>query len=245
MRIHAAGILTIVLLASSLLACGGDDGQRATERDVPPDGSSTPTDSATVVRSEDELAETLLLDVNDFPLGWSETAESESDDEEDGPCDDELESEIEGGDSSGSARSGDFSEGNVASVTQWLATFDSAGDARTRLSLVEEFGRCLVDAFNDGEADTSEAGYSDASLGEVSFPALGDSSVVFRIQVTGRVLGESGPFSEVEVYADLIAVQTERVAFVMLASDVLSPFDPDLLLEIAQTATAKVNEGLR
>lgn len=211
-----------VLSFALLVACGGND-------DGPPEEDAPET------HAEDTLAESLLLEVNDFPTGWSET----SDEEEESPFDDcGVDGPSEG--RTGIAETGDFSEGSFATITQSVGVFETPANAAGSLDRIPAISDCLINVVNDGRLDDSESEYSDAKFGNLSFPSLGDRTDAYRLEIHAEARGETGIGSEGTVYLDLIYVTEGRLAFVIVASDIFSPFDTSALETVVRKAHQKL-----
>lgn len=244
-------VVPIILLLASCSGNGGDeDGDETTgspagesttaasspsneEQDETPEPTDTPVPEPV---NEDELARSLLLTINDFPTGWSETP---SEEEEESPLDERCPQPESA--RTGRAISGDFSDENGnAEVSHTVAAFGDPADAEVSMESFRERAQCLVDAFNDGDADDDEVEFSGASLGTVSFPPFGDDSKAFRISVHAKRKGQSGFGSEADVYYDLVAVRQGRVAFSFVVADVFSPFNSSMLEELTRIATERV-----
>lgn len=218
-------LLAAILFASLavLAACGDDD-------DAP---TATPTADA---NAESALAESLLLDVNDFPTGW---AEGPADDEEPSPfdrCDDKAPSKGR----TGEAETGEFSEGDSKEVQHSVAVFTSAADAAASLDEVRALGECLADVVNKGELDDEEAEFTDGVFGDLSFPTFGDKTNAYRLEVHIDAKNEEGPGSEGTLYLDIAFVTEGRLAFFVQVSDVFSPFDSAMFEDLVEKAHAKL-----
>lgn len=190
---------------------------------------------------ESALAESLLLTVQDFPVGWSEQAEE---DEEEGlieRCSDETDLDVG---RTGRAATGSFSSSNLPEIEHSVVVYASndALNVAIDAAISEERFQCVVDRINDGEIDTEDFEYGDASFGPISFPQMGDRVVATRVQVTGRAR-EQSLVNEADVYIDLILVANGRIGYQIVASDVLSPMDPALLEEIVRKANTKVSSA--
>jgi hypothetical protein len=223
----AAAILGICCFVAS---CGGSGPQATTSGAT---GTSSPTPVPTATPNEDALASSLLLTVNDFPVGWAEQASSNSP----SPLD-KCQSNAAG--KTGRAKSGDFSSGGSASVSETVAVFDNSPDVSTALDQAAAIGDCVTKAVTNGELDTDAAAYSAASFSPLSFTNYGDRSVAYRFKFHATAKGQSGLGSQGDVYLDAVYIIHGRVGVSLSASDVLSPFDTTQLQQIATKALAKV-----
>ncbi len=219
--------LAAVLASLSLLAScgGGDDGSKTT-------ATGQSGTQVTPTPNEDSLASSLLLTVDDFPVGWADTPRSN----QPNPLD---KCEQSGKGRTGKAESGDFSKGGSASVGQTVVVYDTSEDVSASFDQIQTSADCVVQAFNHGELDTDKASYSDASFSPLSFTSYGDRSDAFRFKVHANVNGQTGLGSEADVYIDFINVVDGRIGFSLVASDVYSPFDTTQLQQIVSKAQAK------
>ena len=145
--------------------------------------------------AEDDLARSLLLDVNDFPTGWAETP---ADEDDDSPFDDCDEGHAPG--RTGVADTGDFSSGGSDVVSQEAAVFDTPENGNSVLDRIQGRADCVVEAINEGKLDDDEAEYTDAKFGSLSFPSFGDRTEALRLEFQVKAKGESGFGSEGTLY---------------------------------------------
>jgi hypothetical protein len=207
---------TVAILA---VACGsGSD-----------DGTDQPN-----ANSEDELARSLLLTVDDFPTGW---AESLDDSEEDGGEDPFAKcqglAEAEG--MTGRAKSGTFSRGGVAEVEHGVVIYEDDRKASSALKMLSEAVTCNAKVINDGGLNNSEARFRDAKVARMSFSMMGDEVSAMRISFKGFDKTSSYDF-----YVDYVVVRKGRIVSGVVAFDALSPFDTSDLEALMQKAVAKL-----
>lgn len=246
-------VVPLVLLLASCSGNGGDDSSDGTT--AGPDSESTtsasspsneeqegtaePTETPVPEPvNEDELARSVLLTINDFPTGWSETPNEEDEEGEESPLEEYCPREET--EATGTAESGDFSAGGVAEVTHSVGIYPDAESAMGGVSRVKELADCLATAFNDGLFDDDEAEFTNAKVSIVSFPSFGDESNAYRITVHVTAKEQSGPFSEVDAFYEFVIVRQGRVAFSLFAVDALTPFDSTMLEELTRIATERV-----
>ncbi|MEX1254911.1 MAG: DUF4352 domain-containing protein [Dehalococcoidia bacterium] len=220
----------MLTIASGLIGCtsGGNDSAKTTPGD---DQTSEPS-------NEDQLAESMLLLLSDFPTGWAEEPESD----EDSPFDDCTPDTPAG--RMGRAATGSFSSGGSDSISQSLATFETPDQANAAEDDRSSIGDCLVEVVEAGRLDDQEAAYSDASFSPLSFPAHGDRTDAYRLKVHVAARGETGFGSEADVYIDVVNVLIDRVGFAVQAQSVFSPFDSDELDGYVSLVESRVRERL-
>ena len=241
-------LLVIVFLLTLVVAVActsgddsssGDDGAQSTQATTLETGESTdPPEqpSATLdPNAEDDLARSLLLDVNDFPTGWAETP---ADEEDDNPFD-ECNGDPPRG-RTGTAETGNFSSGGSEVISQDAGVFDSPANVNSTLDQIQERADCIVKVVNEGKLDDDEAEYTDAKFGSLSFPSFGDRTEALRLEFQVKAKGESGFGSEGTLYFDLIYVVEGRLAFFISAVDVFSPFDTAVLESTVRKAYEKL-----
>jgi hypothetical protein len=221
------GSLLAAAVSGIAVACGGGDG----------DGEATQTESA--LMNEDELAESMLLSVDDFPSGWSEAPVGE---EEESPFDKCDQGDSEG--RTGRAETGDFSRGDQATVSQGVAIFQTAQQVEAPLDRFSELGECLAGVVEDGELDNDEAAFSDATFGPLAIREFGDRTDAYRIKIHFKAKQQTGLGSEGDLFVDAVLVTNGRVGFTIRADDALTPFDTDELEDIVGKAQSKVEQVL-
>lgn len=230
--------LTLVIALIGLLtgACGGgsnSSGLEATDTAATATSLVTSTPVPTATPNEDALAKSLLLTVDDFPVGWAEEAQSNSPSPLD-KCKPSAEGER------GKSESGNFSNGGSSSVSETVGVYDTADHVSASLDQVGALGDCVTKALDDGELDTDAATFSDASFSPLSFTAYGDRTSAYRFKFHVKAKGQTGIGSEGDAYLDLIYVLRGRVGFSIVATDVLSPFDTTELQQAVTKALAKI-----
>ncbi len=227
----AAAILAICCFVAS---CGGGGTQPTTSgaTATPPfTPATTDTPAPTDTPNEDALASSLLLTVNDFPVGWAEQAKSNTP----SPLD---KCAPTGEGRRGRVESGSFSQGGSASLSETVVVYDTAGHVSASLDQVTALGDCVTKAFNDGEVDTDAATYSNASFSPLSFTTYGDRTAAYRFKFHIKANGQAGIGSEGDAYLDEIYVLRGRVGFSIGATDVFSPFDTTQLQQTVTKALA-------
>lgn len=216
----------LALVAISLAACGGDDDDDA--------NSEAEEDSA----AEAELAETLLLTVDDFPEGWTEQPPDEESDAF-AECEDE---EPEG--KTAEAETGSFVEdGSVPSINEMLSLFDDQEQALDRFDRIEPLLDCLVAAIDDGALDDDEARFFAASYEQIDVVDLGQRSMGYRLTFNIQALADDAPIEEAEAYFELIYVVAGRAGLVVASFDIFSPFPSEELEDLAVIAADRAEAG--
>lgn len=181
----------------------------------------------------EELAESIVLTLDDMPAGWESTPADDDEDEDIqadladclGVDDDELDGD------NPKAVSPDFSSPNDEEVSATVTVTPSAEDASRRLEILEgeDALPCYAEAFTDAlekEMATTDAPddleFGDVTFDPLDFPELGDGSVAYRVTVPFSTQGIS-----VDLYLDLVAVQVGEVGISAQYMSPLTPFDTD------------------
>lgn len=218
----------------------GDDGGQSPSATLPdagePAGAPEDPSPTTDPHADDDLARSVLLTVNDFPSGWSETPAD--DDQEENPFDECDLGEPPG--RTGAAETGDFSRGGDAEVSQEVVVFETRKDAISSLDRLQAIAACVVAAINDGKLDDDEFEISDAKFGAMSFPVFGDKSDAYRLEFHVKAKDQTGLGSEGTGYIDFVRVIEGRLGFAIQASDVFSPFDTAMLESTVTKAYEKL-----
>lgn len=195
----------LVLLAG----CGGDDGKANAKPDQA--SSSSPTDSGTptvpsssptIDPADQKIAESALLELSDFPIGWvSEPADKTDEDDEAGQRDiakcmgvafEDLYPQT-----NAEAESPDFTSENDETVSAKV-TIDPTDEVtinRFELTASEKFRQCSADGVVKGMKETFEdaenegATIGEVTLNNVSIGSYGDDTVAFRMTIPYAVQG--------------------------------------------------------
>jgi hypothetical protein len=203
-----------------------------------PSPKPTASPSPTPRPDETQTAKAMLLAVNDFPAGWSETPSDSSTPSALDKC--KL---ADSPGKTGQAQTGDFANGGNSGVSETIAIFGTAGQASASTNAFNQEADCVTKAVNDGKLDTDKGTFSMATSGAVSFPQIGDSTKAYRIKFHVKVKGQSGLGSEGDYYLDIVYVTSGRVAFSMAASDIFSPFDTNQLQQFTKQALTRVQQN--
>ncbi len=206
-----------------------------------PRSTAAPTVLATTApKDEAAFAKQLLLTVNEFPAGYTEKPSTSQTSAVSKLC-----PAPDSTGQTGKAQTGDFTPNNGnTSVTEALGVYDSAERADAAFSVAIGVGDCIAKAINAGKLDDSKTAYSGATFSPVSFPRFGDRSNAYRLQFHAKIKGQTGFGSEADGFLDLIYVREGRVAYSVLAQDILTPFDSTLLQQVVTRADATVRRGL-
>lgn len=181
--------------------------------------------------NEDELAASYLLTIDDMPIGWSAMAAEESSGALDRCA---LMSEGR----TGSADSDRFESGRTSTLDHSVAVYVSEDAAIAAAERFGEFVDCIVDEINNGALDTDDVRASDARAGRVSMPG----AVAYRI--SAKAVPAGGGVS-LEVHLDLVLQQSGRVVSFLVATDIVTPFEPSLLSELVATVAQTPIVGAR
>lgn len=208
-----------------IVACGGG-------------GETGPSASPTGAQIEDELAQSMVLTVEDFPRGWSEEpADADAPD-----ATEQCRIPWEG--ATGFAETGNFENPSGSKVSQALRIFGSVERTETVVEHMKRGAECLVKVFNSGKLDDDEVAFSKATLGVISFPSIGDRSAAYRLKVHAKARKETGLFSEIDWTLDFVVVVVDRVAFVITAEEEWGSFDAEELESVARKAEARVRAAV-
>lgn len=219
-------VILPALIAAALLvvACGGSSSPKATPTPV---ATPAPVD-------ETAFAKSMLLTVNDFPSGWTESPSSAA--SEDDPLTKQCNPKP--ATRTGRAESGDFAESESApSISETVLVFTQASAARAELDKISDVVSCGVKAFNDGKLDSSGITFSDAASKNLSFDAPGDKSYAFQIDVTGTTSQGAATVHIIAVYAVV-----GRVGYSLTAQTTDQPYGISDLEAYAKKAADKLKQ---
>jgi hypothetical protein len=226
---HLRPLLVVFIVSAVALvaACGGDD--------------SPPSEQPTPVLSEEELqalAESALLRLDDFPLGWVARPPEADDDDLPDECqaliaEDELPGTLV------EAESDEFIGPDEEEVSSSAAILVDAQMAQETMALLrgfldecrEPFRQALLQYMDDLLAEEEDDELLTAILEGVefsfqfdplSFPALGDDSVAYRMQ-----FGVEAWFISFDMYIDMIFMTVDRVGAALFFQTMDSVPDPE------------------
>ncbi len=212
------GLMAVTALGLAAVACGGSSTPKATP---------TPVDETAFARS-------MLLTVDDFPTGWTETPSSTDNGEN--PMEKECNPKQEA--RTGRAETGDFSATDSASsVSESVLVFAKPADAMAALDKTSGIVDCGIKAFNDGKLDSNGIAFSDATSRKLSLDAPGDKSYAYQIDVTGTVGGEQATVHLVVVYA-----VSGRVGYSLTAQTTDQSYRAADLEDVAKKAADKLKQ---
>ena len=214
----------LALTACLALAACGDGNSNAAPSPAPsaPASVTTPAATSTAPPIEEADVDRAVLRLSDLPTGWSVSTD---DDDESGKvksskagCADRWQ-KIDDAEAPIRAEV-DFKRGNRARLNQSVAAWNGPADI-------------TVDGYRQLIADCPKISRDgvDLTYGELSFPALGDRSVAFAIDLEA---GDEGS-------AEVVAVIAEKNGF-SVATFLIESFAPDnqLLEQATRTALSRI-----
>jgi hypothetical protein len=210
--------------ASSESSVGTDTTTVSTES--PP--SSRPPTSSIDVDADQAAAEAALLVLADFPSGWSEIPESDTEAQQNVQAQiaecagaEEPRAVDFGG---ASVETGTFTSPSDESVEHTVGVAGSASEAEERMAglAAPDFATCVHGVYENYFEDQPLP--EDATVGELTVARLnvspvGDETIAYRVTVPVD-LGSS----TVEVYADVVAVRSGRAVAGLAFGSELAPF---------------------
>lgn len=234
------GLAVVIVGALVTAGCGGDD---------EPSETSAPNPTEAASPEEQAVVDGALLELSDFPSGWSQrTAEDEED-----PREEDGQREI------AKCIGVDFERLYGEDVNADSPTFVSPGDEEVSSSAVieetEEDARFVVETLATDKALTCVAEQlqdymeertrgEDAEIGTVavdrmSFTQLGDRTDAYRITVPISMEG-----LETDAYFDIATVLVGRAGATVQAFSVITPFDTAQLEELTTVVVDRLTRGL-
>jgi hypothetical protein len=221
----AARFLATTLAVFALAACGGG----GDDDDAEPTADGNDADVA--------LAESVLLVLNDYPTGWTQDPEAEEEAEDPleacgGPWDGET-ARVSGPTF--------FAPGEVPSINQTVVVFATAEQARAALAATRARFECGVDRINEGALDDDEFTAADASLSDLSWPAVGDQTAAFRLELELTARSDS---NSTDAFFDAVGFTVGRILVGVTGGDDSSPIDAAILEDVVAKALAKAEEAL-
>jgi hypothetical protein len=229
-----AALAAIMLL---LAACsGGDDDDDSDSGDD--DDNSTPA-----ALTENDLAEAMLLVLDDLPQGWSASG-PDTDDDEPNPLD-----ECDTGDSPGligKAESEDFTQdpGGLSEVSQDIRIFDNEESLVSDLDDFDEIADCIGARVEEGVLDDESATFGDFKFGEIDYREFGDQSHTYRISMVVSATDPDAEPPTVDFFIDMVFVAIDNVGMKISAIDIFDPYDPTEVAAVVEAGEAKVRDVL-
>ena len=243
MRKAIAACATILMFSSCGSTGGGDDNGT--------DSGSETTEARPGFEEDKAAAQSALLTLADFPVGWSEVpVEDETDEGADSAlaaCVGSDEGLINVG--GAKASTGDFSgpNGNVT-ISEGVGIARTVDEAAAQLTALEEPGvtACLQDAFRDLVSDrikdqsTFGGTPEDYSVGEVTLGRLnvtpvGDQLVAYRVSV--EINSEE---VTVNLFLDNVFARTGRSIVLLQFESALDPYAAEDVDQIVSLAVSRL-----
>ena len=190
------------------------------------------SEAQTVIEDEDQRqAEAALLTQADFPSGWTESADDDSEDGEDvseAPCFEDIQPDLSELTVTGHAESGNFETDDawVSSTTSVYRTeeeaqeaFDGGRDVLQSDDLAACFGDVFAEAMAAEENDV-EIEVGEASTSEVTLPDVGaQQSAALRVEIPLDVEGQAA-----SAYVEFIGLEEGRTIGSLLTFSFVTPF---------------------
>lgn len=204
----------------------------------PPRAGTPASATASALPNEEALAKSMLLTLDAFPLGWTETPSSSNT---------SLLDKCQPGEPPGQtarAETGNFSRGGAASISETIVLFDTPEHVSGALDTLEPALTCAIKIIADGGLDDASYAFSMPSLSSLAFPKLGDRTSAFRIRFHVKAKGQTGPDSEGDAYLDTAYLQVGRIGLSVMGTNILAPYDMNDLVQKATAALAKAQQKL-
>jgi hypothetical protein len=235
----ALGFMVLAVLAVAG-GCGGGSESASTEVEtvtiVETAGTSTAGTTTGVTKSQAErLVKSMLLRLSDFPTGWR----GEPPDDSDEGCSG-IEKLSDRYDLLAKADSDDFAQGESTRAHSTSSLFPDEEAARDALNYVEgsiqseRYRDCLVDFFR-GEDLT----VGDLTVGQVSFPKLGDRSSAWEIVAPLESEGVS-----VTAFYDIVFIRTGTALSVIFFGDTFTPFDEAMREQLGRRVAERMDAAV-
>jgi hypothetical protein len=235
-------LLFLLVFAASLAfaSCSSKNAapptSHATGETVADSHAASPTPTATKAPADEAAAaKQMLLTVADFPTGWAEQTSPLASNPV-AKCESALPADAFVG-----AATGAFSStGGVSAVTEELVIAKSGDAITARLQSLPARFDCFTQIVNAGEANTAQALLTAPSVSPLSFPPFGDHSEAYQLKVHTKIVGQTGPGSEGDLFLDLVYVVQGRVGVAIVGAAAVLPFDSATLTQTVKTAMSKV-----
>lgn len=252
-RARLIATLLIAAVALSAGACGGDSEAEPTAATTSTTTSATEDEASTdgsaqeQINAEDQaLAESVVLQLEDFPTGWREETEDNGDEE------DIFEAcgiSLSDFTVTGRAESPDLARGEATLATSFAAVFQPEAEAEQAFALVsgDEATACFQRYLEQQGPSEEGVSVKDVSVGTLSFPSIGDESAATKIVLTLEAEPDfGGDPVEIDTYTDIIWIRQANTVAGLVFFDVLTPF-PDFEKEqlastVAERMGADVDE---
>ena len=243
--------VALVAVVVAFAACASGGSKSSSSASSSGQGTVT-TASSQNVAADKALATAALWKLSDFPTGW--TAKPQTQDSSDKKFVAMLANCVGGSSTffqstASGAESPEFDDTNNNSAYEDVDYYSTAGDLASKFALLKSanFPTCLANTFNSfvkeeiahpsSSTDTlpKNASIGKATVAAMSFPALGDESVAYRVTVPITYQGFN-----VDIYADLIAARKGRAVTSMTFTSALNGFDTSMEEQLANLAVSRL-----
>ena len=211
-------------------------------------GGSGGRDAETVIEDEDQRqAEDALLTLADFPSGWMESGDDDSEESEDvseAPCFEDIQPNLSELTVTGHAESGTFETDDawVSSTASVYRTeeeareaFEGGRDALQSDELAACFGDVFAEAMAEEENDV-EIEVGEASASEVAIPDVGaERSAALRVEIPLDVEGQAA-----SAYVEFIGLEEGRTVGSLLTFSFVTPFPADETERLAEIMAGRL-----
>ena len=225
------------MVALTLASCGGsDDPAPSSDSAGTPAATATATPTPTPDREADgRVARQSTLTLEDFPSGWTETPDDESNDSK---CE-----QVEAAKAQTTARatSPRFSEGENTQVQNSIYVFADASTAEQAFAQVsgEETRLCYADTVTEALKGQTDLDVGETQSARLSLDPVGDQREAARLTVPLSAEGV-----DVDLVIDLVFVRADRGLSLSLFINVSAPFDADLREELTATSVTRLSDAL-
>jgi hypothetical protein len=235
-----ASLAALALLA----ACGGGSSKTVPTATRPAGGAptaagSTPSGDATPAKDETAFAESMLMQLGDFPAGWILVNSAQVNEES--PLDSLCGTSLEDG-KTGRGVTGDFAADNSGpTISETVITFPDESTARDALGKVADRIDCAIKAINDGKLNTSDVTFTNAESREAAINAPGDDHRAYQIRID-VALSNPSPNDPQSLYYLLVYAVQGRVGYSLTGTSYDTPYDTAVMTSTAKTAAGKLKQ---
>jgi hypothetical protein len=240
-------IVTFVVVATLLTACGGNGDEEDANSD-----RATPATPAQDVAADKAAAERAILKLSDFPPGWEAKPHEETPDDPDVArrLSDCLRVDLSGfeDDNPASADSPDFESPEQQEVQSFVGFEPTSAKAQELFAIFErpETPGCLSEATSEiiteslkrpepGEELPKGVTVGQVSINRASFPTIGERTIAFRMTIPVRA-----DRLQLSVYADMVFALKARAGVVLSFIDFGSPFPTDQAQQLTRIVVDRV-----
>jgi hypothetical protein len=235
-KLHIVGVMLIVASIVIAAGCGGGSSNSSSSTSTPSSSASSAPAAPTAAEKAADMSQAIAMTptVADMPHGWADASKKSSHSHQ---CDIQKSDLVKTAET-GNHMTSAFKMSDVNQFVGQAIMFHTLGDTEkayqryTSHETTACYARVLGKAAQEGAG--SDATVGKPTIGEVSFPTVGDESKLFRVELPFTAQG-----IDLKLYVDLFFYRVGRGIAFDAGENLNQPFQQNIMLGVSRKLAAR------